>query len=143
MSKVNIKKFENFANSKEEMNVAGMQTSRDVIGNQRSFDQNQTIKSISENQEIQNKLSMLDLDEKIEALQELSKFNKEVFENNDPKMERFGKILDKIGLTLGAVLSIIGAPILLSGGNITPVLLGLIGSAVISAIGYSIYKKSN
>ena len=138
MKKVNIKKFESFEDSIVRRNQSS-------IGDYKfgQFDQNQIKKSISENQEIQNKLSMVDLDKKIESLQQLSKFSKEVFENKDPKMEKFGKILDNIGLTLGAVLSIIGAPILASGGNITPVLLGLIGAAVISAIGYSIYKKSN
>jgi hypothetical protein len=86
MNKVNIKKFENFEDSIIRRNQSSENTYR--FG---QSEKSQIIKSISEHQEIQSKLSMVDLDTRIDALQKLSEFNKEIFESNDNKMEKFGK----------------------------------------------------
>jgi hypothetical protein len=137
MNKVNIKKFENFEDSIIRRNQSSENTYR--FG---QSEKSQIIKSISEHQEIQSKLCMVDLDTRIDALQKLSEFNKEIFESNDNKMKKFGKILDGVGLTTALILSLFGAHILATGGNVTPVLLGIICSTVISGIGLSIHKKS-
>jgi hypothetical protein len=144
MKKFNIKKFENFGNVnwQSDSNV-GISSQSDFSGNQRHLDAKEIKKLISENVEVQRKLILLDLDTRIDALQKLSEFNKEIFESNDNnKMEKFGKILDGVGLTTGLILSVVGAHQMATGTNATAILIGIICSAVISGIGLSIHKKS-